>query len=274
MLFCRHMDIFLQPLFFLLFWSISFWLLSVYYKNVSVADIGWGLGFTGLAAISYLTGTFQAPILPGLAIIWGVRLSCHLFLRSNLYHEDPRYSEIRWQYSQHHFWWQSFFIIFIPQAILVYIIATPILLSQMLKPATSSTLRFYLLIIALLIWIVGMAIEIIGDWQLTTFKKKHPHQLCQYGLWGYSRHPNYFGELIIWWSKYVVLCLSVQPSLTVLIAIISPVLLQTLIFYVSGIERMEKNMQKKYPTFALYQKTTSCIIPWPKETSKNKQKTL
>lgn len=116
-----------------------------------------------------------------------------------------------------------------------------------------------LALIGLFVWIAGFIFEAVGDHQLDEFLKKPENKgkIMKYGLWKYSRHPNYFGEVTMWWGIFIIL-LEVPFGVW---AIISPLLITFLILKVSGIPMLEK-MFEGNPEFEEYKKTTSAFFPW------------
>ena len=109
---------------------------------------------------------------------------------------------------------------------------------------------------------VGFLIESIADHQKNSFKTKNPNELCTTGLWSQSRHPNYFGELLFWWSMYAFAApvLSLSQNM---ISILSPLTITFLLFKVSGIPLLEKNYEKNYSEdYKKWKKTTNLMIPF------------
>lgn len=118
-------------------------------------------------------------------------------------------------------------------------------------------------VLGVLLWMIGFYFETVGDWQLDTFLKNPANKgmLMTQGLWKYSRHPNYFGEITMWWGLWVA---SIGTIASVF-GIISPLTITTLIVFVSGIPLLEESLQK-HPDFAAYKKRTSVLLPWkPKQ---------
>ncbi len=109
------------------------------------------------------------------------------------------------------------------------------------------------------IWIVGYFFEVVGDAQLRAFKQnpENKGKLMTTGLWAYTRHPNYFGEAVMWWGIFII-ALSAGASL---ISVISPIAITYLLVFVSGVPLLEKAMVGR-PGFEAYAKRTNKFIPW------------
>ena len=135
--------------------------------------------------------------------------------------------------------------------------ATFILNSSLDLPLT--TLSY----IGIIIWIMGFSIETIADHQKFTFKNKNKTGFITTGLWRYSRHPNYFGEMTLWWGLFLI----VIPYLSGLawLTILGPLFITFILLFVSGIPPLEKKYDQRYGKLKEYQeykKNTSVLIPW------------
>lgn len=242
----------------ILFFYMNLWfIVSLLRKRNDVADEAWGFGFVVLAWASFLLGTAQDTrgIIVGILVsIWGTRLAWHIFRRHLGHSEDYRYAKWREDWGKW-FYVRSYVQVYLLQGVLLFLIATPILL---INQSAGVSLN-YLDVVGIFIWITGFVFEVVGDAQLAQFKKD-PHnkgKLLQTGLWNYSRHPNYFGEVLQWWGVFV-LALSVSNGW---FGIVGPLMITFLILKVSGIPLLEKKMMEN-PAFAEYQKKTSIFIPW------------
>lgn len=234
------------------------WLVSLLLKNASIVDIFWGLGFIiiawatfALAPQGYLP---RKQIIAALITIWALRLALHIGVRNWGKPEDFRYAKWR-QENGPRWWWLSFFQVFLLQGVLMWIISAPLVAAQTSGfPAILTPLD----IIGVLIWTVGFLFESIGDLQLVRFKAKAGNRgkLLTTGVWKYTRHPNYFGEAVLWWGYYVI-ALAAGAAWT----IFSPILMTYLLTKVSGVAMLERSMKQK-PGYEEYRQRTSVFVPW------------
>lgn len=238
-----------------IFVYMSFWfILSLVFKRNDVADLAWGMGFVSIATIlTFLhPGNRHLFLIFLLVSIWGVRLSSHIFRRISQNPEDKRYLEWRESWGKL-FYVRSYLQVFLLQGIFMFLISLSIMFSS-----TEAKKIGVISILGLLIWISGFLFESISDNQLFEFAKtKKPGQIMQTGLWHYSRHPNYFGEVTQWWGIALISFESSQTFMT----FISPLTITWLILFVSGIPLLE-NKYKDNPEFIKYKSKTSVFIPW------------
>lgn len=241
-----------------LFAYMNLWFIaSLIKKRNDIADIAWGLGFTLLAWTSlYIAGDFgtRGLVVSILVSIWGLRLAFHIYKRNRGKDEDYRYLEWRKAWGKW-FYLRSYLQVYLLQGLLLFLIVMPVLF---INRNTGSSVN-YLDILGILIWAIGFIFEVIGDAQLVKFIKnpENKDKLMQSGLWKYTRHPNYFGEVTQWWGIWII-ALSVADGW---MTIIGPLTITVLILKVSGIPMLEKNMAKK-PGFAEYKRQTSIFLPW------------
>lgn len=239
-----------------------FFIIAQLKKNNGIADIAWGLGFVLVAITSFVyhqTYDIQSIVILILVALWGFRLFFYIGLRNWSKPEDYRYVEMRQKWKTK-VPLKAYFYVFMLQMVFLYIISLPIQLGNMYS--TYTTISLYILIFGVLLWIVGFFFESVGDAQLKAFKKdpKHKGQIMQTGLWKYTRHPNYFGEAVMWWAVWVVSLSSLNPIL--LLGIISPIFITYLLTKVSGIPLLEKKY-KDNPLFIEYASKTSVFFPLP-----------
>lgn len=235
------------------------WLISLMNKDASIVDIFWGLGFVVLAWNTLILSEvifFRSILLAILVTVWGLRLAFHIGIR-NLGEEDPRYQAMR-NHHGNHFWWVSLFNVFLLQGILLWVISLTVQMGQILPTPSNITVFDYF---GVLIWGIGFSFEAIADWQLVRFKSKSENKGCimDKGLWALSRHPNYFGETLVWWGLFLISLSSFKNIWTV----ISPLLITYLLLAVSGVPMLEKVLKKRNPEYEAYIKRTSAFIPFP-----------
>lgn len=248
---------FLAPAITSLVFMIGVFLFSLIKKDNSVADIAWGIGFIIIAVTSIYTHpefTAKQLLVLILIILWGTRLALHITMRNRGKSEDFRYKEWREQWGKQLFF-RSFFQVYILQWILMQCIASSIVIISTYGSAFITPLD----IAGVVVWGIGFFFETVGDYQLLLFKRNPAHKgmIMDQGLWNYTRHPNYFGEVTQWWGMFVI-ALSGNFGL---VAAISPLVITTLILKVSGVPLLEK----KYignPQFEMYKQKTSVFIPW------------
>lgn len=218
-----------------------FYLIAQLIKNNSIIDIGWGLGFIAISLV--LFSITHYPDLKDYLItlfitIWGTRLSLHIFLRSRGKGEDFRYAQWRKNWGNKAAW-IAFYKVFLLQGLLMLIISLPIIFVYNSHQSSISLIN----IIGVVIFTLGFLFETIADYQLTRFKKKEENKgrIITSGLWKYTRHPNYFGEAVLWWGIFLF---SVDFSISI-IGIISPLLLNYLLINISGVPLLEKNIPEE-----------------------------
>jgi steroid 5-alpha reductase family enzyme len=231
------------------------WLYSLYRKNVNIVDSLWSLMFlAGAVCYAAMASHFSAAslLLLILVAVWAVRLSLFLAVRNRGEEEDRRYREIRAN-NEPHFGFKSLYIIFGLQAVLAWIISIPLLMALSIDSGIG-----YLELAALAIWVVGFVFEATADLQLYRFKSnpQNKGKVLDTGLWAYSRHPNYFGEFLIWWA-YFLFALSAGAWWTVF----SPLLMTLLLLKVSGVSLMEKGITERRANYREYIESTNAFFP-------------
>ncbi|HLP61487.1 MAG TPA: DUF1295 domain-containing protein [Candidatus Deferrimicrobium sp.] len=236
---------------------ILFFFLAQVLKDNSIVDVAWGLGFILVALVTFFR--FSAPnprkiLLTALIILWGSRLVIYILSRKK--GEDFRYQAFREKW-QRFFYLKSFFYIFMFQGLLLSIIAYPIM---KVNGEPGLPLGIFDLL-GLMIFCTGIFFETAADLQIAHFKKNPANKgkLMTRGLWKYSRHPNYFGEAVIWWG---IFCFAL-PFRYGWTAIISPLLITFMLRFVSGVPLLEKKYENR-ADFQEYKKTTPVFFPFPR----------
>jgi len=235
------------------------WVISIIYKNVTVVDSLWGLGYVIIAWLTYLMSDGypgRSLLLAVLVSMWGLRLSGYLTWRNWGKGEDPRYGGWR-QKSGDRFWWVSLFKVFLLQALFLWVIS---LVIQMGQTALAPANLTWLDALGTVVWAGGFVFESVGDWQLAKFKadSKNKGKVMDRGLWAYTRHPNYFGEFLIWWGFFIVTLSTPGNGWTV----ISPIIVTTVLLKMTGIPLTEEALVKRRPGYDSYIKRTSAFVPW------------
>lgn len=226
-------------------------------KNNSIIDIAWGFGFMLIAWFSFIRAhafLIRHVLITILVTLWALRLSGYLLIRNWGKKEDVRYTKMKERWGRLTPLY-SFFIVFMLQGFLILVIGYPILIIN-ISSASGLTMLDYA---GITLWILGFLFETIGDWQLFLFLKKPDNhgKIMMKGLWRYTRHPNYFGETVLWWGIWLI-ALNVPYGLS---SIISPLSITYLLLYVSGVPLAERYLQQ-LEGFDSYQSQTSIFIPW------------
>jgi len=243
------------------------WVASLLKRDASLVDVFWGLGFVVVAWIDLLlcqSPDLRGRIVVGLVTLWGLRLSLYILWRNRGHGEDYRYREMREKRPGTFAVW-SLFVVFWFQALLVWGIAAPL---YQVQRGTGSDRLGPLDILALALFAVGFAFEAGGDWQLARFKAdpNNRGQVMDRGFWRYTRHPNYFGDAVVWWSFFCFAAATPGGWWTVY----APVLMTVLLMRVSGVTLLEKKLQETKPAYRDYAERTSAFIPWPPRPSRER----
>ena len=238
----------------LVWFAASLWL-----ERNDIADIAWGLGFVVATAIAWRQNP-QPGLVANLAMvyvaIWGSRLAWHISGRNRGKSEDYRYAAWRREWGKW-FYVRSFVQVFLLQGALLLVVAAPAIVAAGMSSANALS---PISLLGVAVWIMGFAFESIGDWQLGRYLRlpsPKPKVLAT-GLWRYSRHPNYFGEISQWWGLWLI----AAGTTYWLPAIIGPIMITLLITKVSGIPLLESHLMER-PEFVEYARRTSLLIPWP-----------
>jgi steroid 5-alpha reductase family enzyme len=233
------------------------WLVSVVQRNVTIVDTLWPVLFI-LAALVYAWRAAEPGPRTSLVIvlvaIWGLRLAPHLTLRNHGQPEDRRYQQIR-KRNEPNFTLKSLYLIFGFQALLAALISVP-LLGAINSPAELGLLDYA----GVGLWLVGLAFEAGGDWQLARFKADPANagQVMDRGFWRYTRHPNYFGDFCVWWGFYLI-----AAGAGGWWSIVGPAIMTVLLLRVSGVALLEKDIGERRPKYAEYVRRTNAFFPGP-----------
>lgn len=256
--------------------QVGFFIWAAWQKSDQVTDLSYGLSFVILAIyLASLKPIFnlQALIIT-MVILWGLRLGSYLFYRILVIKTDRRFDGIRenfWQFGK--FWLLqglSIWIILLPA-----ISALEIDINRVVPPGIDPWETFrpaplpWLVVIGICLWLGGWILETLADWQKFQFKIKpeNKHNWIGSGVWSWSRHPNYFGEMLCWWGIFIC----VAPGLIgwQWLVILGPIYITSLLLFGTGLPTLEKHYDQIYADNADYQKykaKTSILIPWPPKT--------
>jgi steroid 5-alpha reductase family enzyme len=237
--------------------QLMFFVVAVSYKTDKITDLAYGLTFVIISLLLLFVNS--APTIPHyllviMVTIWGLRLAGFLFLRILKTGKDQRFNGIRESFLKFAGFW--FF-----QAIAVWIIMLPVTLVLSSKHTSGF---IYTVIAGTIVWLLGFVIESMADFQKFKFKNSESKGFIHTGLWKYSRHPNYFGEILIWWGIF----LFAIPYLKGIgwLSLVGPVFITFLLLKVTGIPLLEKASDAKFKSdnkYREYKKKTSLIIPLP-----------
>ncbi|MBM3295781.1 MAG: DUF1295 domain-containing protein [Candidatus Aminicenantes bacterium] len=235
----------------------ALFVIAVVRKDNSVADIGWGPGFVGVALLAYFRNPGWTPrrlLVLGMVLAWGLRLAVHIFLRNRNKGEDFRYAAWRAKWGKF-FLIRSYLQVFLLQGILLLLICVPVLFVLGDRRGGLGGLA----VAGAAVWLFGFFFEAAADLQLARFKRRPENKgrIITTGLWRYSRHPNYFGEAVLWWGIFFV-ALSVPGGW---MAVIGPLTITCLLRFVSGVPILERKYRGR-PDFEDYARRTNAFVPW------------
>jgi len=243
----------------------ALWAVSVFLRDASIVDPWWSIGFLLVAAYTVArTGLTPGKVLLlAMVAAWAIRLWLYLLARSLGKAEDPRYAGFRKKYGADRYWWISFFQVFVLQGFLIVLISAPLQLAGAAREPDPVSLTDLL---GLVLFAAGLAIEVVADAQLNAFRRARtrggpgaPGPILDTGLWRYSRHPNYFGEALLWWGFFLSALDEPMGWATVL----APALMTFLLVRVSGVAMLDAHMAATRPEYADYIRRTSAFLPWP-----------
>jgi len=229
--------------------------------KVSVVDIAWGLVFVAIAWVCTLVGAGpRSLLLAVLVTIWGGRLAWHIRRRALGAGEDPRYEKLlsgappekRFAYAVRR--------VLVVQALAAYLVSMPL---QVAAAADAKPLG-WVAALGLVVFVVGVGFETIGDAQLARFKADPSNKgtIMDRGLWAWTRHPNYFGDSAVWWGLWVIAA-EVWPAV---LTVFSPVVMTWFLAFATGARLLESEMAKR-PGYPEYMRRTSMFFPLPPKRS-------
>ncbi|MFE3656733.1 DUF1295 domain-containing protein [Streptomyces sp. NPDC059165] len=239
-------------------------LIALRRKLHRIVDVAWGVAFTAVAATTWVLsagyGDGGRRLLVAVATaVWGSRLAVHIARRGHGRGEDPRYTSLldkargsRTLYALR--------TVYLLQAALVWLVSLPVQVASYAREPVG-----LLAVIGVLCWAAGVTFEAVGDHQLARFTADPANRghIMDRGLWAWTRHPNYFGDCLVWWGLYLMACTS-WP--TALLSLVSPVVMTLLLTVGSGKRLLEKHMADR-PGYAAYAARTSGFLPRPPRTT-------
>ena len=238
---------------------LAVWLISLLRRDVSIVDIVWGLGFVAIAWLTYslAEGGHRASWLAGLTTVWGLRLAGYLAWRNLGKPEDYRYRAMREKHGPM-FPISSLLYVFGIQGVAMWLVSLPI---QNGMAGAGSQRMTTLSWVGVLVWLVGFLFEAVGDLQLARFKADESNRgkVLNRGLWRYTRHPNYFGDFLVWWGLFLV---SIGSPID-LWTVISPLAMSFFLVRVTGVALLDRNLSGRSAEYMDYMQTTSSFFPLP-----------
>jgi steroid 5-alpha reductase family enzyme len=229
----------------------AWYFIAILKKDNSIVDVAWGLGFVLVFWIQFYL--YGRPLVLGLMVtIWGLRLAAHIFQRNRKKGEDWRYQKWREEWGKH-FYLRSFLQVFMLQGFFMWVVAMPLM-----QAAPENQSLTWIQWIGILVWLTGLLWEAVADWQLSRFKAnpENKGKIMTGGLWHYSRHPNYFGEIVLWCGIFLF-CL---PYSNWWMSLLSPLTITWLLNRVSGVPMLEKKYAGD-PEYQAYVSRTNALIP-------------
>lgn len=248
------LDALLLPLLFSMGLNWLMFIPAFLFKTDKLTDLSYSLTFVSIAIYGFYISEKSVLHITVFTMIlmWSIRLGAYLFHRIHKMGRDKRFDEMRSSIPRFLGFWTL-------QGITVFIVSIPSVLLfhghlTKLHPATYFGAAIFLL---------GLVIESVADWQKFKFKSAGNEKWIETGLWKKIRHPNYLGEILVWIGIYTF-CSVNLPVTEGLVSLISPVFIIILLKYVSGIPLLERSAMKKYgddPDYRKYVENTSRLIP-------------
>lgn len=226
------------------------------WKTDKLTDISYAVTFVVIALYGLLVGgaTSHKILLFAMIVLWGARLGAYLLIRIWKTGRDKRFDDKR-----NHFW--KFLGFWLLQGVTVWMVMIPTIFFM----HTESLHITWLSITGLVVWGLGLVLETVADYQKYTFINNPDNQgkWIQSGVWSFSRHPNYLGEIMVWIGVYAFTVCSLMTHQK-LIGLASPIFIATLIIFVSGIPLLEQSADKRWgndPSYQAYKKRVGVLLP-------------
>lgn len=239
--------------------NLLLFLIAFRLQSDKLTDISYALSFLTIDIVSFIyAGNYNyfSWLIFSIAALWAVRIGSFLLVRVIKVGKDSRFDDLRTSFVRFGKFWLG-------QALTAWILMLPV--SIALYRGGEVTL---LVILGITIWLIGLLIEAVADYQKFAFKfsKNNKREWIQDGLWKFARHPNYFGEILVWCGIYAA-CFTALSSTERLISLASPILITLLLLFVSGVPLLERSADQRWGKLKAYQeykRRTRLLIPVPK----------
>ncbi|MFE2163991.1 DUF1295 domain-containing protein [Streptomyces sp. NPDC059447] len=225
-----------------------------------IVDVAWGIAFTAVALVTWALSAGYGDAGRRFAVtvatcVWGLRLALHIARRARGQGEDPRYARMlaRAPGSPAAYALRKVYLL---QGALVWLVSLPVQAAAYLARGVD-----VLMVLGMVAWAAGVGFEAVGDHQLARFKADPANRgrIMDRGLWAWTRHPNYFGDFLVWWGLYLAACATWQ---TAALTLVSPLVMTGLLVWGSGKRLLEAHMADR-PGYAAYKARTSGFLPRP-----------
>ena len=238
---------------------VTTWIISLIIKNASIVDIVWGAGFavTSWVLAATVDGNSGRQLLLAVMVgLWGMRLALYLAKRNIGHGEDWRYKAMRKKKGKN-FGVISLVTDFGLQGVLMWTVSLPVILGN----ADDSPGVGPIAVMGIMLWLVGLTFEAVGDYQLAKFKKdpSNATKVMDKGLWSLTRHPNYFGDALLWWGIGIV----GAETGSGIFGLVGPLVMTFFLLKVSGVPMLERSLSRRREGYADYVAKTSGFIPRP-----------
>ena len=230
--------------------------IAIFLKRNDVADVMWGPGIFIATLSAFLINGGGPTLTLIIVFLWSLRIAVHIGRRfMNKKEEDFRYAV--WRQTWKYFYIRSYAQVFFLQGFLMFLVASGLIFLKIHNLQINQVMFW----VGTVISFFALTFEAIADKQLTNFIQQKTGGIMQTGLWKYSRHPNYFGEVTFWWGVFLATAPFSGLSLNIFIFLISPLTITILILFVSGIPMLEKKYDDN-KDFQKYKARTNAFFPW------------
>lgn len=244
---------------------LTLWRIGIRIRDISIIDMFWGAGF-GLISLLLLivnrpTGLYPLALI-GMPLIWSLRYTVFILQRNWGHGEDARYTKLRaWKETDEAFNRFALTHVFLLQGHVMVVVALPYVVAVSLSGPPALPVLIW---IGGAVWLAGLLVEALADAQLKAFRAdpQNKGQILDTGLWRYSRHPNYFGDALMWWGVFIAACANPWAIPTV----VGPAMMTHFLINVTGMATLDKKMAREKPGYAAYMARTSGFVPWPPKT--------